>query len=895
MKIQFLLRYHTQYGDNCYLSIDGATPQPMTYLNEDFWVSELDFDSKKVKSIQYQYHFQSKGQFFTSEWETERQIVLADWKARSLQVIDLWNPAGALENVFYTQVFQKNNPTDSASKSIKGDAEGVLFKVKSPMLQPDEVICLLGHGVGLRNWDSAAPLLLEPRGQWWQVRVDLSRDSLPLAYKYGIWNTKTNRFVAFESHTNRTLYHTGVQASEGQRGMILHDGFASFDRVKFKGAGVAIPVFSLRSQQSWGVGEFTDIPALSTWSQSVGLKLIQLLPINDTSATHTWVDSYPYASISAFALHPIYLNVEQVAGKAQAAMMKPYVKKAKVLNALTVVDYEAVSQLKWGAVRELYDVQKEAWAKDKNYLQYYEENKHWLAPYAVFCWMRDHEGTSDFNQWADHKIYDPKAVDALLEPKSKHTDAIGVHLFVQWHLHLQLKAATDDAHSKGLSMKGDIAIGIYRFSCDAWVAPDLYNMNKQAGAPPDDFAVKGQNWGFPTYNWERMKEDGFAWWKQRFEQLSLYFDAFRIDHILGFFRIWSIPMDAVEGILGQFIPAIPITERELYEKGIGFNYDRLCKPYIQDVVLNEVFGTDAILVRDQYLDAHRDGGYTLKPAFDTQRKVEAYFATKKPESNDEKIKGGLYDLHSNVILLDADTKVEGHGWTGAFRLDMDKTLSFKYLEPSIQQRLKDLYVNYFYRRQDEFWEREALEKLPAMKRATNMLICGEDLGMVPDCVPGVMRDLGLLSLEIQRMPKGTGAAFFHPKDAPYLSVVTPSTHDMSTLRGWWEEDPKLTQRFFNEILLQQGDAPFYCEPWINRMLLEQHFHAPAMWSIFQLQDLMGMDGAIRRENPQDERINVPANPKHYWRYRMHMGLEDLQNQVNFNREIRRMVMESGRG
>ncbi|MEO6760565.1 MAG: 4-alpha-glucanotransferase, partial [Saprospiraceae bacterium] len=621
---------------------------------------------------------------------------------------------------------------------------------------------------------------------------------------------------------------------------------------------------------------------------------IQLLPINDTTATHTWTDSYPYAAVSAFALHPIYLNIEALAGQKHAALWKKLAKKQPELNALEVVDYEAVLQHKWDLIRQLYDLQKADWINDPAYQAYFAANRHWLAPYAAFCRLRDLNGTPDFNQWSEHSSYKPVEIDKMFAPGSEEFDQLGLHLFVQWHLHSQLQAASDYAHAHGMILKGDIPIGIYRYSCDAWVAPELYNMDAQAGAPPDDFAEKGQNWGFPTYNWTNMKADGFGWWRQRFEQMNLYFDAFRIDHILGFFRIWSIPLDAVEGILGQFVPAIPVTEQELRNQGIAFDQDRFCRPYITERLLWETFG-DAVVSVLAFLHKRADGRYELLPGFDTQRKVEAHFAAQEPTEQNTRMRDGLYGLLSNVILLDlTGLAVDTPGWAGAFRISMEKTRSFQDLDERTQQQLRSLYLDYFYKRQDDFWQKEAMEKLPELKRATKMLICGEDLGMVPHCVPDVMAELGILSLEIQRMPKETGVPFFHPKDAPYLSVVTPSTHDMSTIRGWWEEDRALIQRFFNEILQQAGNAPYFCEPWINKMILEQHFYSPAMWSIFQLQDLLGMDGKIRRENPNDERINVPANPKHYWRYRMHLGLEELMEAKEFNGEMKKMVTGSGR-
>jgi 4-alpha-glucanotransferase len=388
-----------------------------------------------------------------------------------------------------------------------------------------------------------------------------------------------------------------------------------------------------------------------------------------------------------------------------------------------------------------------------------------------------------------------------------------------------------------------------------------------------------------------MQQDGFAWWRKRFEQMSNYFDAFRIDHILGFFRIWSIPIQDIEGIMGYFFPAIPVTAAEFGEKGIWFDYYRYCKPYITDDVLNRLFGGYAQRVRNEFVVPNEFGRYELEMGTSTQRQVLEYFASAGDTDETRTIRQGLLDLISNVILFEEE---DSNGDKFHFRFAMDSTISFQQLEWNTQQKLKDLYLDYFFRRQDDFWRREAMHKLPYLKRATNMLICGEDLGMVPHCVPEVMKQLGILSLEIQRMPKATTNEFFHPNDAPYLSVVTPSTHDMSTIRGWWEEDRNRTQRFYNNILAQQGGAPYFCEAWVNRAIVLQHLYCPAMWSIFQLQDLLGMNEKIRRENPNEERINIPAHPQHYWRYRMHLTLEDLLKQNDFNEELKGYVVHSGR-
>jgi 4-alpha-glucanotransferase len=649
-------------------------------------------------------------------------------------------------------------------------------------------------------------------------------------------------------------------------------------------------VFSLRSAEGFGVGEFSDLKLLVDWAASVGLKMIQVLPINDTIATNTFKDSYPYAAISAFALHPMYLNIKLLAGNKYTKQLKKLVTEGEKLNALKVVDYESVLALKMPFIKEVYKAEGAEQLASKDFIDFFEQNKNWLTAYAVFCYLRDEYGVVDFNKWPAYKHFNIEDIEALANPSSEAYSDIAFHYFVQYHLHLQLKEAAAYAHSKGVIMKGDIAIGVYRYSADTWQNPSLFHMEFQAGAPPDDFAIKGQNWGFPTYNWQKMQEDGFAWWKQRFEQMSHYFDAFRIDHILGFFRIWSIPINAVEGIMGHFVPALPIHIHEFNQQGIWFDYRRYTQPFITESVLWEYFGYDNELVKSLFLTKNDDGTFQLKKEFSTQRLVEAHFATLEADDQHQKIKQGIYNLISNVILFDAN----GDGQYFHFRFGMETTASFKYLSDETKQQLKNSYVNYFFKRQDDFWKQEAYQKLPSLKRVTNMIVCGEDLGLVPACVPDVMQQLGLLSLEIQRMPKDPTTAFFHPNDAPYLSVVTPSTHDMSTIRGWWEEDKTRIQQFYNNELGQWGDAPFYCEAWINKAIVVQHLYSPAMWSVFQIQDLMGINELVRREDPKEEQINIPADPNHYWQYRMHINIEDLQKASSFNEELAGYIQSSGR-
>jgi len=898
MKLHFYLRFHTSYGQSLWISgnteelgnNDPANAVPMTYLNEEFWHFSTDIKRKDLaKNVTYKYLLKNADGNLLEEWGQDRMLDTSRKDVEELQMTDTWNHAGEFENTFYSAPFREILlPAASSKTRATADKSYThTFRVKAPLLQKQEVICLLGSSEKLGEWETANPVLMSREDDWWTVRLDLSGSSFPLSYKYGVYNTKDKEFIRFEQTNNRLV----ISDAAPGKVTILHDGFVQLPNNTWKGAGVAIPVFSLRTKNGLGVGEFNDIRQLVDWAKTTGLKLIQLLPVNDTTATHTWMDSYPYAAISAFALHPLFVHLPAIAGKEHAGVLSGLKKKQKALNELAVVDYEQVMELKLPLLKELYEVMGTDCFRSEDYKKFYEGNKHWLQPYSAFCFFRDKYGSSVFEDWKSNSVYVQEEIAKLSDPRSAAAKELGFYCFVQYHLHLQLKDAVDYAHKKGVVIKGDIPIGIYRNGCDAWMEPDLYNMDWQAGAPPDDFAATGQNWGFPTYNWKRMEDDGFAWWKQRFEQMSNYFDAFRIDHILGFFRIWSIPDHALQGIMGRFVPCIPVHINEFGENGIWFDYQRYCRPFINDEILWNLFGEQQGTVKEHFLVTNNFGTYDLEMKFETQRQVEAHFATLEATPENDRIRDGLYNLISNVILFEEEGS---QGQSFHFRIAMEKTESYRFLSGDLQQKLSALCTNYFFRRQDDFWFREAMHKLPRLKAATNMLVCGEDLGMVPHCVPDVMQQLGILSLEIQRMPKDPKKEFFHPNDAPYLSVVTPSTHDMSTIRGWWEENRERTQHFYNTIMGQWGEAPYFCESWINRAIVLQHLYSPAMWSIFQLQDILGMSETLRRQSPQEERINDPANPKNYWQYRMHLSIEELMKQDDFNDEFRGYIANSGR-
>ena len=675
-----------------------------------------------------------------------------------------------------------------------------------------------------------------------------------------------------------------------------------------KYAGVAVPVFSLKSNDSFGIGEFNDLKLLADWCEKTGMKIIQILPINDTRTDDSWDNSYPYKAISTKALHPIYLNLDKLGTLNDINDIQYFQSQKEILNSKDYVDYPEVMKAKDAYFKKIF---AQTWNKIKDcedYKTFFKENEEWLVPYAEFCLKStdNRQQTTDLVQLSavsnqqsavsgQCQCSESEFRVSVLSQCSESVSAVSVssqssefkvlssefYYFLQYHLDKQLTEAVDYLHKKGIALKGDIPIGIGRHSVEAWSNPELFNLDCQAGAPPDAFATEGQNWGFPTYNWEAMAKDNYQWWRERLTQMSRYFDAYRIDHILGFFRIWEIPYEATQGLLGYFSPAIG-DQLSAISHQLSTNEERLTKPYIRGHFLHEFFGEYTEEVREKYLNETSFSYFELKEEFNTQRKIIDFFVNRQPTTDNrhkyDKIKNGLLSL-CNEVLFVRDKKDKNIIYP---RIALQFTHSYNELEDHQKDKINKLYDDFFYHRNEGLWKEEALKKLPKIIEASDMLVCGEDLGMVPACVKDVMQQLNILSLEVQRMPKNPWETFVNPANNPYLSVDTTSTHDMSTIRGWWEEDGGLANRFYREMLGHHEGAPYFAEPWVCKEIIEQHLKSSSMLVILPIQDYIAMDGEFRWDATQREQINVPANPHHHWCYKMHQGLESLNERQDLN-------------
>ncbi len=807
MKLSFQVNYKTVWGETLHAVLYRANAAvnenkiniPLTTQDGQTWQGHILLEFNQPIAMAYHYEVRREGRTVRREWQLVPRTLPLDPTVQTYFLQDTWADlpreswlyTSALTDVFCPRPRKPGKPFTLFNRTV-------VLRVQAAQLSSTQQLYVCGAAPTLGNWNAAAAVALtETQPNVWIVSLDANQLPARAEYKFLIKDTATGKLL-WEDGANRVLALPQLADKET---LVLEGLRPHFkEAALFRAGGVVVPVFSLRRANGWGVGDFGDLKPLVDWAVQTGQKVLQLLPVNDTTLTHTWQDSYPYNAVSVYALHPLYVQADALPAPDKKTK-KGFEKRRAELNNLPQVDYEQALQLKLDCLQAAFAAEGNDVLSSASFRQFFAANVHWLPAYAMFAALRDRYHTAHFADWPQYATF---SYDDLLQscaPSSDLYPQVCFWYYVQYVLHNQLLEAAQYAREHGVILKGDIPIGISPDSVEAWTEPALFHLNAQAGAPPDDFSATGQNWGFPTYNWAAMAKDGYRWWVRRFTHLATYFDAYRIDHILGFFRIWEIPTHSVEGLLGQFSPALPLDEAEIASFGLTFRPEFL-QPNITEDYVAEKLGDLAAKAKENFLEKQADGTYKLRAQYATQRQVQAAFAGKTSDE-DVRLRDGLYALISNVLFVpDHTDPTKYHPRIAALTDGYFKTLTAQE-----QHAFTGLYNNFFFQRHNEFWEKEALEKLPGLTQSTRMLACAEDLGMIPACVKPVMEKLQLLSLEIQRMPKQLGRAFDDIKKYPYLSVATPSTHDMSVLRAWWQEDPARTQKFYTHVLGRQGQAP----------------------------------------------------------------------------------------
>lgn len=890
MILYFHIEYRTAFGEEVTLNIienGEVSTHRMTTVNGVEWCCELT-QRTACRRLTYYYKVTVDNATERSEWQTVKHVLdFTCTAATEYHVHDRWNNmpddsylySSAFTDCINHQELQPMKPT-SYDRTLR-------LIVRAPQLRDGECLAVLGDRKALGEWcpDKALPMTLHNYCEW-AVDIDASQfHGEHIELKFVVTNA-SGHMMMWECGYNRCLTMPDMKKGET---VVYGLNQAFFEIWNRRLAGTLVPVFSLRTRESAGIGDFGDLKMMIDLMANTGQCVLQLLPINDTTITHTWTDSYPYSCISIFAIHPQYADLRSLPELDDEEARKEAEAECRRLNALPQIDYEKVNAFKLEYLRKVFQQEGKKIMKSAQFKAFFQVTQNWLVPYAQYSWLRDKYGTADFTQWKDHNTWTEDDRAMLSDPRTKEYQEVAFYYFVQYILSSQMKEAHEYAKQKGVILKGDIPIGVNRYSCDVWMEPKYFNLNGQAGAPPDNFSVNGQNWGFPTYNWDEMLKDGCQWWTRRFQNMSQFFDAYRIDHVLGFFRIWEIPIDSVHGLTGQFAPSQAMSCDEIMQYGLNFQEERFTQPFITDWVLDRVFHERADEVRREYLERIDGECYRMKPDVDTQRKIEARFAG-VTRQEDLWLRDGLYSLVSDVLFVRDRNRAD------MFHPRISAQLDFIYesLYDNDKQAFNRLYNDYYYRRNNQFWYREAMKKLPKLVQATRMLVCAEDLGMVPDCVPWVMNELKILSLELQSMPKSVTTRFGHLSQNPYRSVCTISSHDMPTLRQWWDEDYERTQDYYNSMLHREGPAPHPLPGWLAKDIIARHLDSPSMLCILSVQDWLAMDERLRLPDADAERINIPANPKHYWRYRMHLNIEDLIADGKFIDDISTLVGQAGR-
>ena len=876
MKLKFTIHYNTAWGERLHVVIgyhsqDGSSRRqdlPMQTEDGQLWVLETAALVSRHHPLSYiEYHYQVENATPQSDHQSgnaEGEVLRREWAL----VPRRYYFDGSKDYVFHDQWRDRPLPyhlySDAYLTSVHGrrgeDVEAarlplfrrtVLFRVSAPQLLEGQAVAICGSHPSIGSWNTSRYLQMQYVGCGeWMLTVDAMGWLMPVEYKYVVVDSKTHALVAWEEGDNRMVTAENDQLKDGEV-LVLYGDALRLCEQPWRLAGVAVPVFSLRSEHSYGVGDFGDLRRLVDWAVLTGMKVIQVLPVNDTTTNHQWMDSCPYNIVSFFALHPHYVDLEAAGTLRSKQQMTQFMRRRQELNALPYSDYEAVDRVKSEYLQALFAEQGTSVLATKECKAFVADNGDWLTDYADF--------------------------------RGEPEDYVN---FVQYLLHQQLKAAADYAREQGVVLKGDLPIGVSQNSVPTRLHPDIFHLDSQAGAPPDAFSQRGHNWGFPTYHWD---EPLYLMLRRRLSRLSQYFDALRIDHVLGYFRIWEIPAEAIDGVLGHFSPSLPLTVDEIEYFGLPFRKELYTKPFINDRLVSRLFGIHAEYVRDNFLVRKAYNLYDLAPTCNTQRKVAALFAEQRDE-NSLWIRDGLMQLISNVLFVEDPRQPEMyHPRVGATKEPVFEALTSEEKDAYLR-----LYNNYFYQRHSFFWGQQALKRLPAMMGSSRMLFCAEDLGMLPDCVEPVLDQLRILTLEIQQLPKQQGFEYSHLEANPIRSVCTIATHDMAPLRCWWQEQPERRQRYYVTMLQKEGRAPEQLPAHLAEEIIARHLYCPSMLCILQLSDWLAMDAELRSKNPQQERINTPSDPYNRWQYRMHLTIEQLLEAERFNNKLKTMIQRSRR-
>ena len=642
--------------------------------------------------------------------------------------------------------------------------------------------------------------------------------------------------------------------------------------------GTAIPVGALRSEKSIGVGEFADLAEFGALCVKMGIELVQLLPVNDTG-----YQSSPYSALTAFGLNPIYIRIGDLP---EASGFEAEIRAiGERFNGDVRFQYEALLRAKMDLLKKIYGANKKKIAGSASLKSWIEANS-WVKAYSVFRRLKEANGERSWRDWDGFQKIDAAGIAAAWDDPS-HAEEQLFWAWLQQALDTQFTAAAASLNKQGIILEGDLPILMNEDSCDVWSEPENFDMNLSAGAPPDMYSPEGQNWGFPIYNWDAQSKDGYTWWKARLKTAGKYYQTYRIDHVLGFFRIWASHRQDYSAIMGRYVPYVPLGQKDFKE--LGFDEGRLRWISEPHILTGEIWDSLKNGWGGEFLDGDINAAAERVFDFALERVGEEELWLFKKSIRGEKDIAAL-DIHSAAkafLLRSWGNRIFFEYEPGKYFPVWFHDQSRAYASLSEDEK-KDLEALLEKRRiaSEKIWEDEGKKLLSMLTVSSSMLPCAEDLGAVPACVPKVLTDLSILGLRVVRWHREwdkDGSPYVPFEDYPELSVCTPAVHDSSCLREWWDREAD-QQQFSGFIGVPS--LPKVYNPGTAKIVLQKIAAAASRYRVFQLQDLLHLSNNYYAADPASERINVPGTANEFnWTYRMPVNISDLLKDEELIRSV----------
>lgn len=903
--IRFRVKLQAEFGTELFLIGDckelgnwqtKGSQQLFFDKQTNSWFGDVCFPlTSTSRTIQYKYFFTNQKDEI--QWEPgDNHLIHLDSviSPAFIEISDTYRWPDPVMNsltrsAFTSVLTKRTSPTASpriSPNSVQPNEVSLIFTAVCPWVKKNQTLAIVGSCPQLGLWTPDRSITLtDAEFPFWTASITVSRDCFPFQYKYVICDneiveeTEEPLYIWEEGENHECLGITSNLVDlTFPSTVIITDWYVNPNKELFRGMGIHLPLFSLRTSENCGIGEYSDIRHLVDLCKSIGSSMIQLLPLNDTSSSCNADDpddKNPYHSISCFALHPIYINLLEILPNLPSDIFNEIQSKRYEYSQNDAVNYQQVYRFKLSILNRIFIRIKDEVVNDKEFIDFCDDNEDWLTPYSIFCLLRDENHSSEFWSWKDNSFVTPDTLQRLHKQRENETTFLK---WIQFIADQQLRASKEYATSQRVILKTEIPFGIQRNSVDCWSNPRLFDIN-----------MYEVNYGYAAYNWRAMKSTNFSWWKKRLARISAFYHSAQLNHIYGFFRS---QLCHVDGVVSQYQPSTGISRQELESRGL-WDIDRYTKPYIRFHHLREKFNEDASTISKEFFVArnidHNDDYYDFKESFITIKTINQHLETLIPEKEKRSsYSQHLLELLNNVILIQGLNNDSFH-----FRADLasDQPISsLKELDNNQRQVILDLSNEYKHK---SFWINEAIPRLQILANSNNLLLFSEETEQDLQDFDHEIEAQSIIPLKVPRYSKELSTSF------SYFSQCEPALPNTSTIRGWYEENKTITRSFCKDELGQNdNEIVEYCYTDTLVKIIDRYMKSPSMWCVFMLQDIVNTFDRLRREYPNEERIFISkqsglSNADNNL-YKFPWKLEDLNNDAEWTNYICSLVKDSQR-